>query len=145
MAGLSPHERALNYGLSVTRNSFGVPVTYTRGATTLTISSALQGETLKGAIDVSGTEQIVELQDWLLAVSDLGSLWPPTPGDLITRNIDGTDNTFTVEYRQAGESLWDWSDTGKTQVRLRTRKDGASAFEVSEPTGFDISGNEIRA
>jgi|32_taG_2_1085360.scaffolds.fasta_scaffold09129_2 hypothetical protein len=141
---LGPFERAVKVGLQVTRNAGGVPVTYSRGATTLSISSALQGRTNKTSIDVGGEEQVVEMQQWLIAVEDLRSLAPPQSGDLITRNIGGTDYVFTVEAMTIGEVAWDWSDVAKSQYDITTRKDGSAAYEVSEPTGFDISGNELR-
>jgi len=40
-----------------------------------------------------------------------------------------------------GETEWDWSDNAKSQFVIHTRKDGA--YEVSQPTGFDLSGNEL--
>ena len=61
-----------------------------------------------------------------------------------TRNIGGTDYVFTVEAMTIGEVAWDWSDVAKSQYDITTRKDGSAAYEVSEPTGFDISGNELR-
>ncbi len=94
---------------------------------------------------MGGTEQIVEMCDWLIPVSALSALNDtPDPADTIARVIDGKTYTWTVEHRELGQSHWDWSDTSRTQYRIRTRKDGAAAYEVSNPTGFDISGNEIR-
>ena len=143
---LSPFERALAQSIGHMRNSFGVPVTYTRGATTLTIQNALQGATSKKSIESDNNyeETVVETQEWLIALEDLASLAPPAVGDLIVRNIEGTTYTFTVETLELGEVAWDWSDNGKTQYRIMARKDGASAYEVSEPNSFDISGNEMR-
>jgi len=43
-----------------------------------------------------------------------------------------------------GLSHWDWSDTGRTQYRIRTRADGATAYTVVKPNGFDLSGTEMR-
>ena len=146
MVNRSPHEQALNVALAATRQFHGVPITYARGATVLTIDRALQGETLKGTIEVGGTEQVVELQEWYVSVPDLLPLAESEPklGDIITRIIDGVSYVFTVEAMFTGQSHWDWSDTGKTQYLIRTRKDGEKAYEVSKPSGFDISGNEIR-
>ena len=137
---LSSHERALSAGLSATRRAMGIPVTYTRGATTLTVSKAVQGDTFKAELD----GVIVEFQDWLISVADLSPLSAPEIGDLITRNIDGTDYVFTLEHPSEGRPSWDWSDTGKTQYRIHTRKDGAAAFDVPQKNGFDLSGTEMR-
>jgi hypothetical protein len=58
--------------------------------------------------------------------------------------IDGTTHTYTVENMDMGLSHWDWSDTGRTQYRIRTRADGATAYTVVKPNGFDLSGTEMR-
>lgn len=141
---LSPHERAVRTGLNTARRYGGVPVTYSRGATTLTVNNALQSTTVKANIEVGGEEQVVETQLWLIAVNDLASLGTPEVGDIIARNIQGTVYSFTVETLDFGDVAWDWTDTGKTQFAINTRKDGASAYEVSEPNGFDLQGNELR-
>jgi hypothetical protein len=143
MSDLSLFENAVKVGLQVTREVFGIPITYTRGSTTLTISNALQGYTSKQSIEVGQAEQVVEVQNWYIAVSDLAGLAPPRRGDLITRYIGKTPHIFSVETTDLGETEWDWVDTGKTQYTIKTRRDGAGAYEVSEPTGFDLAGDEI--
>jgi len=141
----SAFESAIQAGMAAARLVAGASVTYSRDSTTITIADAVQGETRKGIIDVGGAEQIVEMCDWLIEVSALATLNDtPNPEDTISRVIDGTTYTWTVEHRELGQSHWDWSDTSRTQYRIRTRKDGAAAYEVSTPTGFDISGNELR-
>jgi hypothetical protein len=138
---LSPFERAIKTGLRVTRRTQGVAITYRRNSTNVKVRHALQGRTDKLTIDVGGDEQVVETQDWYIAVEDIASLGTPQRGDLIIRKIDGVTYTFSVECPTIGEMEWDWSDTAKSQYIIRTRKDGA--YEVSQPTGFDISGNEL--
>ena len=140
---LSFHERALRSGMRASRLIAGVSVTYTRGATVLTISDAIQGQLRYGTLGDFGASLVVELVDWLIDASAL-TLGDPAIGDTIARVIDGTTHTYTVENMEQGLSHWDWSDTGRTQYRIRTRKDGASAFTITKPNGFDISGNEIR-
>lgn len=142
---MSSHmEKALQACMTAVRKVQGSPVTYAQGETTLTISNAVQGRTLKDTIDIGETEQVVEIADWLIKVTDLVNLTPAS-GDIITRVIDGTTYTWTVEARDLGETPWDWSDTSRTTYRIRSRKDGDSAYEVSEPTGFDLQGVELRA
>lgn len=140
---LSPFERAIKTGLKVTRQTQGVPITYRRNSTNVRIDRALQGRTDKQVIDVGGEEQVIQIQDWYIAVEDLSSLGTPQRGDLIIRKIDGVTYTFSVECRLLGETEWDWSDTAKSQYVIHTRKDGSSSFEVSQPTGYDLSGNEL--
>ena len=141
---MNAFDTAIQAGMATARQIAGSSVTYTRGATVITISDAVQGETRKGVIDVGGSEQVVEMCDWLIEVNALGSLADtPDPADVIARVIDGTTYTWTVEHREIGETHWDWSDNTRTQYRIRTRKDGTGAYEVSKPTGFDLAGNEL--
>ena len=140
---LTPHERALKSGLAAARRLAGASVTYSRGATTLTISKAVEGTTRMGTLGHVGEEMVVELVDWMIDAAAL-TMGPPQVGDTISRNISGTVYTYTVENLEMGLSHWDWSDTGRTQYRIRTRKDGGTAYTVSTPNGFDISGNEMR-
>ena len=137
-------EKGIQACLQGVRSVAGSPVTYAQDSTTLTIDKAVQGMTSKDTIDIGETEQVVEVADWLIKVTDLAGL-TPSAGDIITRVIDGTTYTWTVEARELGETPWDWCDTSRTTYRIRSRKDGASAYEVSEPTGFDLAGNELRA
>jgi hypothetical protein len=140
----TPLEKAVQVSLKAVRKVAGAPVTYSRGETTLTISQAVQGRTSKVNIDIGGAEQVVEAADWLIKVTDLSSLAPPEAGDLIVRTVEFVSYTWTVETLEMGEVEWDWSDTARTAYRIHTRKDGVSAYEISEPTGFDLSGAELK-
>ena len=140
----TPLEKAVQASLTAVRRIHGAPVTYSRGATTLTISRAVQGRTGKVTIEVGGAEQVVEVADWIIKVTDLASLYPPENGDVIVRTVEGATYTWTMEPMSIGETSWDWSDTSRTTVRIRSRKDGADAYEVSNPTGFDLAGNELK-
>lgn len=141
---LSPHELALKAGLAVSRRFAGVSVTYTRGATTVTVNKAIQADIEYATLSQDGSESVVEVIPWLIDVASLVGLFPPQQGDTIVRTIDDTDHTYTVENLSIGQSHWDYSDTGRTQVRIRTRLDGAAAYEITKPSGFDLSGNEMR-
>ena len=146
----SVFEQAIRTGLSAIRSNAGSPITYMQTSTgvSITIDDAVQGRTRKDNISVGGAEQVVETADFLVKVERfeaLGDTDIPEPGDLITRVIDGVTYTWTVEARDFGETAWDWSDTSRDTYRIRTRKDGDGAYEVSQPSGFDLSGNELRA
>jgi len=140
----TPLENAVIANLNAVRKVHGASVTYSRDSTSLTVSQAVQGSTGKTTIDVGGTEQVVEVADFIIKVSDLGDLAPPQNGDLIVRVIGDDSYTWTVEPLSAGETAWDWSDTARTTYRIRTRKDGADAYEVSETSGFDLAGDELK-
>tara|TARA_B100000519_G_C14187336_1_gene411405 strand:+ start:420 stop:857 length:438 start_codon:yes stop_codon:yes gene_type:complete len=137
-------ENAVKAGMNAVRRIHGAPITYSRDSTTLTVSRAIQGRTFKTTIDVGEKEQVVEAADFIIKVIDLGNLAPPQKGDIIVRTVEGQTYTWTVETLSIGESPWDWSDTARTFYRIRTRKDGADAYEVSEPSGFDLAGDELK-
>lgn len=139
---LSFHERALQAGLGLARSVAGVSITITRNATTITVSNAIQGVTEKAPLGEEG-EITVDAADWLIPAAAY-TLGTPADGDIIVRNVNGTAYTYTVETPQYGTQCWDWSDTGKTQYRVHSRKDGGTAFDVSRPNGFDLSGTELR-
>ena len=139
---MSLFESAITAGLQISRQAAGVPVTVTRGGTTITVAQAIQGETQKVPL-ADNSEITVDAADWLIPVAAY-TLGQPQNGDIITRRIDGTAYTYTVETPDYGQQAWDWSDTAKTTYRIRTRKDGGSAYDVSKPNGFDLAGSEMR-
>lgn len=134
-------ERAITAGLALSRGVAGDTVTITRGASTIT-AVAVQGQTQKITID-DVSAATVDAVDWLISVAAY-THGTPAIGDIITRNLNGTNYVYTVESLQFGQQPWDWTDTGKTQYRIRSRKDGAAAFDIVTPNGFDVSGNEMR-
>jgi hypothetical protein len=138
----SAFERAITAGLRASRLMSGVSVTVTRGATTITVSDAVQGVTQKQSRGEE-SEITVDAADWFISVVAY-TLGTPANGDIIVRVIDGVSYTYSVETPDYSTQCWDWSDTAKTQYRIHSRKDGSSAFDVSKPNGFDLSGNEIR-
>ncbi len=135
-------ESAITAGLALTRTAAGVSVTVSRGASTITVSNAIQGETQKAPLGAD-TEATVDFADWLIPVASY-TLGVPEIGDTITRTVNGVAYTYTVESMDYGQSPWDWSDTAKTQYRIKTRKDGGNAFDVTQPNGFDVRGEEMR-
>ena len=137
----SPMERALSAGLSLARVAAGSPVTITRGASTIA-ATAVQGQSQKVTIG-EDTETTVDAVDWLIAAAAY-THGTPAIGDIIARQVGATTYTYTVESLLVGQSCWDWSDTGKTQYRIHTRKDGAAAFDFVLLNEFDLQGNEVR-
>lgn len=140
---VSPFELALRAGLRASRQVAGVSVTYVRGATTLTVSKAIPGDLRQEVLPQDGVEAVVEFTDWRIEAAAL-TLGEPAIGDTIARVIDGVTHAYTVESPGIGLKHWDWSDSSRSQYIIRTRKDGATAFDVTTPNGFDLSGGEIR-
>ena len=136
-------ESALQAGMAAQRLLAGDAVTVSRGATTITVSDAIQTSTRFEVLDGSGLAAVVEAVEWLIDVNAY-TLGEPAIGDLIARVIDGTTYTYTVEHPGQGINVFEYSDTSRTQYRIRSREDGATAYTVTKPNGFDISGTEIR-
>ncbi len=141
----SPFENALKAGLDATRYAHGVQITYKRGGLSRTISKAIQGYSRKREIEVGDEEILVEYQQWHIAVADLAAFGIPQVRDKITRysDADGSTRTFTVEQLDLSESCFDWADIGRTHYLIQTRLDGDDAFEIINPSGFDLAGNPI--
>ena len=135
-------ESAIGAGLKMIRRTAGVSVTVTRGASVVTIADAVQGQSQKVVVDET-SETVVEACDWLVSVASY-TLGTPAVGDIISRTVNGVSYTWTVECPAMGIPPFDWSDTSRTTYRIHARKDGAAAFEVITPNGFDVSGNEMR-
>ena len=67
----TPFELALQAGMSAARRLAGDSVTYSRGASTATVSNAVQTKTEFEVLDGSGVAAVVEAVEWLVAVADL--------------------------------------------------------------------------
>ena len=145
MLNQSPFERALQTGLDATRYTHGVEIIYKRGDTSRTISKAIQGYSRKREIEVGDEEILVEYQQWHIAVADLAAFGRPQVGDKVVRysGPDASFRSFSVEQLDLSESAYDWADIGRTHYLIETRLDGPDAFEIINPSGFDISGNEL--
>ena len=134
-------ERCLKVGLRAASRVMGVSVTYTRGATTLTISNALPADQEFAGLADSGSEAVADSIDWLIDASLL-TTGEPQVGDLIARVIDGTTYTYSVECPSPGVLHWELSETHRGWYRVHTREDGT--YKAVEYNDFDVSGNEVR-
>lgn len=141
--GLSIHELAVKVSLRSARLIEGTSVTYTRGATTITINHAIQSGIEYTTLSQDGSEAVVEVVPWLIDRAAL-TLGEPQVGDLITRTVNDVARVYTVEFLGIGQNFWDWTDTSQTQYIIRTREDGAAAYKITQPNGFDLAGEEMR-
>ena len=66
----TPFELALQAGMSAARRLAGDSVTYSRGASTATVSNAVQTQTEFEVLDGSNNAA-VETVEWLIAIKDL--------------------------------------------------------------------------
>ena len=135
-------ESAISAGLAAVRSMHGAAVTYARGASTLTLDYAVQGESAFDTISPdSGAETVIEPVDWLIEASKL-TLGEPSVGDLITRRIGTTDYVYSVESPGPGQLHFEISDTGRTTYRIHTRLDGSG--RTTTTNDIDLAGNEVR-
>ena len=137
---LSIRERALQASLKATSRVTGASVTYSRGATSLTITRAIPTDHRHTALS-EGTEAAVEVADWLIEASQL-TLGTPAVGDTIARVIGGTTHTYSVECPSPGVLHYEISETYRGWFRVHTREDGT--YQDIEYNDFDISGDEVR-
>lgn len=88
----------------------GVSVTYTRGATSVSLTP-VPGRT----VFVSNAEGAPRVEfgerDYLIPVSELTALGVPKIGDRIAETIDGVTVTFEVQQPNAGEPAWRYDQT----------------------------------
>jgi len=134
-------ERALKVGLRAASRVMGVSVTYTRGATTLTIADAIPIDQEFGGLANSGTEAVVDVIDWMIEASLL-TTGIPAVGDVITRVIDGTSYAYSVECPSPGVLHYEISETHRGYYLIHTREDGT--YQDVEYNDFDLAGDEMR-
>ena len=134
----SCRESSVSAGLRANRRISGQFVTYSRGATTLSITQAVKQSRRPETIEGSGSESVVMVVVWRIAATDLGSLVLPEIGDTITAS--GT--VHKVEASGFGDVGWEYTDTGATEFTIRTRESGF--HETVVPTARDLRGNEVR-
>lgn len=98
-----------------------VSVTYSRGAETITITTAVVGRTVF-ASNVEGAARIeFGDRDYLIPVDDL-TFGVPAIGDRITETVDGTAKVFEVVTPDTGEPAWRYSDPQHTVWRIHVKQ-----------------------
>jgi hypothetical protein len=105
----------------------GIVVVITRkaGGAAVTVSNAIAGRSPTAVNQIGTGSGRVERgeREYLIPVASLvqsGSRFLPEVGDSFAETIDGTAYTFKCAK---GENLpaWDFTDSGQTQVRIRTK------------------------
>ena len=104
----------------------GRTVTYTRGASSVSLTAAVSMHEYQ-VIDTEGFETQVVSRDYFLMAADLiigGSVVAPRAGDQITESIGGIDQTF--EAMNLGDSgpAWNEADPDGTLIVVHTKRVG---------------------
>lgn len=99
----------------------GVAVTYTRGATAVPLT-AVRGLTTATSQELPGRVEVSD-RDYLLAVADLvaAGLFPPAIGDRVAEAINGAAKTFEAMTPETGEPVWRYCNELRGAVRLHTK------------------------
>ena len=98
-----------------------VTVTYTRGAESITITTAVVGRTVFASNVEGGARIEFGDRDYLIPVDDL-TFGEPAIGDRITETVDGTAKIFEVLTPDTGEPAWRYSDPQHTVWRLHVKQ-----------------------
>ncbi len=138
----SAMELAIRAGLRVTRDVAGVPVNITQSSSTFTVARAIRADAKFSTLNASGQEAVIDFVDWLISIDDWVPTAFPVVGTTIVSVIDGVTTTYSVESPGQGVLHWEWSDSGRSQLRIHSRKQGE--YTQSMPNDFDLAGNEIR-
>lgn len=138
----SAMELAIKAGLRASRSVAGVPIVVTQSGTSFTVANAVRADAKFSTLSETGQEAIVDFVDWLISIDEWAPTAMPAVGATLVSTIDGTSTTYSVESPGSGVLHWEWSDTGRSQIRVHTRKD--AAYTQSLPNGFDLAGNEVR-
>lgn len=87
----------------------GIAATYTRGATTLSVTVCISGGTDRRQEDLGPTWQWREA---LLAItpSEISTIDPPQVGDTITMTLGGESVVWAVVPQGDGLKAWRWDD-----------------------------------
>lgn len=115
-------QKARDWLPAMEQSAAGVSVTYTRGATSITLT-AVVGRTVFASNAEGGPRIEFGDRDYLVAVAAL-TLGTPTLGDRITETIDGAVVTFEAQTPDTGEPCWRYSDPERTTYRIHCKRVG---------------------
>jgi hypothetical protein len=100
----------------------GESVTYTRGATTLSLTAVVGRTIFSSTIETVGARIEFGERDYLILASDLSSLGTPALGDRITETVGGSTRVYEVLPPASGDPPWRWSDPGMTIFRIHVKQ-----------------------
>lgn len=131
-------ELAVSAGLRASRRISGRPATYTRGASSASLTFAVKRMQQHTTLDFGGSS-IVREAVWRIDALEIGALFPPDVGDTIT---DESGVVFKVECPGENELHWSYTDTGATELTVYTRQNGFS--DTAPQNTIDLQGNPVR-
>lgn len=102
----------------------GASVTYTRGATSVTLVATPTRENQDATVQPTpGTRSSDRERDYIIVFADLvaAGFNEPTLGDQITESLNGGAVVFEAAKLRT-EPCWRWADVQRTRVRVHTRR-----------------------
>lgn len=100
----------------------GGTLTYTRGATTASVSGWAGIEDRDESVSPNPTTRSTDRErDYMVAVAELTAFGVPAEGDRITETINGVATVFEVSKRDR-EPCYRFADHARTRYRIHTRK-----------------------
>lgn len=116
-------------GLSAIRAALAVPVTYRRGASSVSLSM-VKGRREQIAQAVEGNAVANQNPDWIGAAAELvyqGTTWTPTAGDIIDyQPAFGAVEKYRVAKNDVTGRCYSTSDVDGTTLRIHTVRIAAS-------------------
>lgn len=98
----------------------GESITYTRGATSETLTAVL-GRTLFAQNEEGGGRVVWGDGDFLIVAADLATFGRPRVGDRITLTLGGETAAFEIQDPPTGEPAVRWSDQQQAQYRVHCK------------------------
>jgi hypothetical protein len=102
---------------SIINTHASVPITYSRGMTTISGLTAIRGSTPYEASDAEGIIHRTIARDYLLKADTFPFSDMPRDGDIIT-----DDGDHYLVHSMTGERPWRYSDPGQSILRIHTKK-----------------------
>ena len=97
----------------------GVEVSYTRGATTRTITAVVGRTVFASQLDGGPRIEFGD-RDYLIEASELAAFGDPEIGDRVTETLAGASRGWEGKAPGTGEAAWRWSDPQHTRYRVHT-------------------------
>lgn len=97
----------------------GVTVTYTRGATSRTITAVVGRTVFASQLDGGPRIEFGD-RDYLIEATEMTAFGDPQIGDRIAETLNGTSRVWEVMTPGTGEPAWRWSDPQHTRYRVHT-------------------------
>jgi hypothetical protein len=94
-----------------------VPITYSRGMTSISGLTAIRGSTPYESSDADGIIHRTIARDYLMRADTFPFSDMPRDGDIIS---DGED--YYLVHSMTGERPWRYSDPGQSLLRIHTKK-----------------------